>query len=515
ADRSGAIAVDGTRLPLREKAPGRLTRDEALLIAFRNSNEYQTRKEQLFAQALAVANGRRGWEAPLAAGEISGFTGVDRIGDDKASFPTESDLKLGLTQQLAQGGVITMGLALSAATDFLGGGDATAGSLLSAGITQPLLRGAGRGLAYENQYRLERDFAIALYDFARYEQTFATDVTNRFYRLLQQRDLLENEKASIQQSEVTYARTKALFDRGQVSRIQTDQAEQNLLDAQVRLERTRQDYEDAVDAFKIFIALPVTANVEPAYAEAMGQLRKLVPDAADIPLTEPRAREIAMQTRPDVLTQRAALRDAERNVEIASDAFLPQLDVQAGVNVPSKPPRQIHELQFHRSERFAKIMFDYHFDQTDDRDAYRNSILALAKAQRDYEQFTDGVLLAVRRSFRALEQSRRTYRLQSNSVQIAERRYLLAAREQSEGQAAARDVLEAEEALRTARNGLTDALVEYATTRLDFLATLGMLQVDAKGRIHERAEPVTFRRIAARYSYAPGPPGSVGRTEAR
>ncbi|MCY2924161.1 MAG: TolC family protein [Planctomycetota bacterium] len=513
--REGTLDLNGKSLLLHGKDAAKLTLEDVLTIAFRNSREYQTRKEHIFSQALAVANGRRGWDSPLGAAEVSGFSGVNKVGEERTSFPTEGDLKLGLTQQLERGGVVTMGLALATVTDFLGSENTTAGSLLSAGVTQPLLRGAGAGLAYETQYRLERDFAIALYDFSRYEQEFAADVTNGFYRLLQQRDRLENELAGIKRIDLTYARTKALFDRGQVSRIQTDQSEQNLLNAQVRLEQIRQTYEDAVDAYKIIIGLPVTAAVEPAYPEAMDQLQTLVPDVKDIPVTEARAVDIAMRTRPDVLTQRAALRDAGRNVEIAADAFSPQVDLQAGVNVASKPPRQIHELQFHKVERFARVTLDYNFDQTDNRDAYRNSIIALAQAQRDYDRFGDDVRLSVRRSLRALGQSRRTYQLQRNSVQIAERRYLLAAREQSEGQAIARDVLEAEDALRFARNGLTDALVGYATTRLDFLGTLGMLQVDAKGRLHERAEPVTFRRIAARYAYAGEPqaakPGQTGR----
>ncbi len=514
ADRAGKLALNGKALPLDAKESTKVTLEDVLEIAFRNSREYQTRKEQLFSQALTVANGRRGWESPLSAGEISGFSGVNKVGD-RTTFPTEGDLTLGLTQQLAHGGVVTMGLALATVTDFLGSDSTTAGSLLSAGISQPLLRGAAAGLAYESQYRLERDFAIALYDFARFEQGFAADVTNAFYRLLQQRDRLENELAGIKRIDLTYARTKALFDRGQVSRIQTDQSEQNLLNAQVRLERIRLVYEDAVDAYKIVIGLPVTARVEPAYPEAMDQLRTLVPDTKDIPVTEPRAVDIALRTRPDVLTQRAALRDAGRNVELAADAFLPQVDLQAGVGVPSKPQRQIQELQFHRRERFARVVLDYNFDQTDNRDAYRNSIISLAQAQRDYDRFVDTVRLSVRRSFRTLGQSQRTYQLQSNSVQIAERRYLLASREQSEGQAAARDVLEAEDALRTARNGLTDALVEYATTRLDFMGGLGMLQVDAKGRLHERAEPVTFRRIAARYAYAGEPQAPNARQDGR
>ena len=57
------------------------------------------------------------------------------------------------------------------------------------------------------------------------------------------------------------------------------------------------------------------------------------------------------------------------------------------------------------------------------------------------------------------------------------------------GLASTRDVLEAEDDLRSSRNALTAALVNYVTTRLRFLATLGMIAVDEQGRFHERNRP--------------------------
>jgi len=111
----------------------------------------------------------------------------------------------------------------------------------------------------------------------------------------------------------------------------------------------------------------------------------------------------------------------------------------------------------------------------------------------------------VRTSYRTLMQSERSYRLQLQNVQIAKRRRKLASLQQKAGQASARDVLEAEDALRRAENGLTNALISYTTTRLEFLATLGMLSVDEKGRIHERAEPFRFKPIERRYPYVATP----------
>ena len=73
--------------------------------------------------------------------------------------------------------------------------------------------------------------------------------------------------------------------------------------------------------------------------------------------------------------------------------------------------------------------------------------------------------------------------------------------ERQQGRANTDDVLRAESSLLRAQNGLTGALIRYTTTRVQFLATLGMIEVDERGMLHERAEPFRFDRIAKRYSY--------------
>jgi outer membrane protein TolC len=75
------------------------------------------------------------------------------------------------------------------------------------------------------------------------------------------------------------------------------------------------------------------------------------------------------------------------------------------------------------------------------------------------------------------------------NVDVARRRSRLASLEQKAGQASARDVLTAEESLRQAMDGLTGSLVSYETTRLNFLGSLGLLEVTPDGKVYERDEP--------------------------
>ncbi len=496
--QDGKIAVGKKLIAVGSGPLQKLTLNECLEIAFRNSRSFQDSKETLYSEALALASARREWDWSFFGGSATGDLEHERIssqvGDD-----TSGSAGLGLTfsQKFLHGAALTLGATLDLATDLIGMKSTTIGSLLEANLTQPLLRGAWRGLAYEDVYRQTRDFVFSVFEFERFTQTFATDIVTDYYQVLLRRDVLENEKANIERLKQTLTLTKVLVEGGQRSRIEQDQAEQELLDAKVRLERNEQAYRDALDELKLTLGLPIAARVDVDYPQVLLDLNKVGPKP--IGLTEAKATAVAMSVRPDVLIQRAAVRDTERDVQIAADDFLPQLDVTLGISAPGTEPRKWYRTRAHRHTRSAGLTFNYDLDQTDNRDAFRNAQIAFEKSRRDYEEFLDQVRLDVRKSYRALLRSRRNHEFQLRSVQIARRRRKLAALQQKEGQASARDVLEAEEALRNAQNGLTSALVDYTTTRLEFLGSLGMLRVDEKGSIHERKEPFGFARISRRY----------------
>ena len=477
----------------------KLTPLEALEIAFRNSRGLQDKTEQLFSQALATSSGRQSWDYPMLGGEITADATHTKVNDGHEDNVGTVSPDLSLTQKLVNGGVFTFAYGLDVLTDFAGAGGTTVGSLLEANFTQPLLQGAWHGFAYEDQYRAERDLLLAVYEYYRFRQTFAADIITRYYRLLQQQDLLTNQEKSIKRLDQTVIQTRVLVEGGQTSRIELDQAEQNRLNALIRLQRQRQDYHNQLDEFKITLGLPVAANVEGDYPEALELLLQKGLDP--MKLNEEEAVSAALSTRPDLLTQRSDLRDAGRDVEMAADKFLPVLDVKLGFSAAGTKPREFYRTRFDDHTRTVGASFEYPLNQTGNRDTYRNSLLESEKAKRGFSEFLDTVVLEVRRSCRELEQSRKSYELQVRNVDLARRRRTLAALQQKEGQASARDVLEAEDALREAQNGLTEAAVGYATTRLKFLAELGLIEVDEKGALHERDKPFGFEKLERLYPY--------------
>ncbi|MFW6061498.1 MAG: TolC family protein, partial [Planctomycetota bacterium] len=494
----GAILAAGKRIEVR---PGGETTDlspnDALRIAIVANRELQDRKEALYSAALAVASGRRGWNHPLLAGPISGDYFDSRTAGGGETSEATGSAAASLTQRFVDGGILTVGTALDLAVDTLAGGT-VAQSLLEANFTQPLLRGAWRGFAYEDQYRRERDFLLRLLAYERFRQTLAADIVTRYYLVLQQRDELQNEQANIERLGRSVALTRALAAGGEVSQIDLDQAVQNLLEARIRHETNVQNYENLLDRFKITLGLPLQANVE-LDTGALAALKER--GKKEIPIEEKNAILVALASRPDVLQERAVVRDTARNVEIAADQFLPALDMELGLSAPGTPPNEWWRIRFHEQTRTAGLRLRYNIDQTENRDQYRNAQLEWARSRRDLNRFTDQVRLDVREAYRELLRADRSYELQQENVRTARRRTRLAEIEQEQGEASVRDVLEAQDALRRAQNGLTQTLISYMTTRLNFLATLGMIRVDGEGRIHEPTDPLEYEQLKQRYEY--------------
>lgn len=481
-----------------------LSIQDCVQIALENSRSFQDRKEQLYLAALALGSSRRDWNWTLVQGTVQGEAEDVRTEGGGESSEFTSDNEISLTRRFAQGGVLVLAAGLNLATDLIGGADTVAGSTLEANFTQPLLRGAWRDLAYETQYRRERDFLFRVFEYDRFTQTFVADIFSRYYDVLEILDQLSNERENIARLEQTFELVKVQVQGGAVSPIQADQSESNLLDARIRLERLAQRYRDSLDSFKIRLGLPVRSQIKLEYPEALTRLKEQADQEGQLPplpFDEEQAIEAAMTSRPEVMRSRAALRDADRNVQIAADDFLPRLDLDLGLEVPSTPTGQFSRMRFHELTRTARLRFRYPIDQTANRDAYRESLLDLQQARRQLDQLLDEVYLDVRQTYRELLRSSRTYEIRLRSVQIARRRRRLAVLQQKQGQASARDVLEAEEALREAQNGLTNAIVSYTTTRLRFLASLGMIGADEEGHIYERTDPTRFDRLAWRYPY--------------
>jgi outer membrane protein TolC len=93
----------------------------------------------------------------------------------------------------------------------------------------------------------------------------------------------------------------------------------------------------------------------------------------------------------------------------------------------------------------------------------------------------DSIKLEIRNKLRDLIEARESLRIQALSKELAQKRVKSANLFLEAGMAQIRDLLEAQEALISAQNALTSALVRYRVAELELQRDLGVLEVNEKG----------------------------------
>jgi outer membrane protein TolC len=460
---------------------GVLSLAEAVAMATAHNRDYQKQKEDLYLMALDLTLERHQyvmqWFGTFDPKYTRGHDSSSASGDDneeKLSYEAET----GFNQLLADGAMISASIALDWARFLTGDPRASIASVLAATVTQPLLRGAGRKIAQENLTQAERNALYQIRTFNRYRQQFVVSIVTDYYRILQRRDAVTNAESNYKRRVESRERLEMEADAGRTNRFEVDQARQSELDAMDSYVRAQQIYQQALDEFKINLALPTDANVELDQNElkALESIGVSQPD-----YTADAAIETALLHRLDLATSMDKIDDSLRKVMVAADGLGADLNLVGSINVGSTGQTDYSRLQFHRGTYQLGFEADLPLDRKKERNAYRESLIALSQQQRQYENDTDTVKLEVRQAYRNLEQAAESYRIQKNSLDLAQKRVESTSLLLQAGRLTTRDLLEAQDALVLAQNNLTAALVDHAIAKLSFFRDIGILQVRPDG----------------------------------
>lgn len=427
----------------------------ALELAARYSREYQSEKEGLYLSALTLTAERYNWEPRVGA---AGVTARARRSGGAETVAVDGGVTL--VQWLADGARVTLNLT----SDFFRHPRESLAAAVSANILQPLFRGAGRRIARENLTLAEREVVYRVRSFVRYQRTFSVSVAVAWFGLLQQKMMLDNRESNYERLAQNRERAEMMGEAGRIPMLQVDQARQNELAARNALVSARADYQAALDRFKAQLGLPVEIEI--------GLSEEYFRRYSEAPLPEPgpgpdEAREIALRERMDLLNARDAVEDARRAVDVAGDGLRPRLDLSASA-ASGREYRTGLELELP-------------VNRVGDRNAYRRSLISLERSQRGYELNRDNVSLQVAAARRALEEARQSHEIQSVSLALARRRVDSVNLLLEAGRATQRDILDAEDALLDAQNGLARALIAYYNSYLAFLRDIERLPLGDNG----------------------------------
>jgi outer membrane protein TolC len=442
-------------------------------MATAHNREYQRQKEELYLKALDLTLVRHDF-ATKWFGTFDGKYTRDSE-DEKLKYEGE----LGFKQLLADGAQISASIAYDWLRYLTGDPSASIGSVLSATLTQPLLRGSGRRVVREKLTQAERETLYRIRAFNRYRKTFVVSIIDKYYNVLQQRDAVINTRNNWERKVDSRKRLEMEAETGRKTQFDVDEARQSELNVRNSYVRAQRNYEEALDNFRVNqLSVSTDTNIvlDQRELKALEEIGISEPD-----YTLHTAIETALIRRLDLATSMDRIDDAVRKVMVAADGLGPELDLVGSLNVGSTPETDYSRLQFHRGTYSFGLSADLPFDIKAERNAYRRALIGLQRQRRDYEDFTDTVKLQVRRAYRQLQERAESYRIQRMSLDLAQRRVENNELLLDAGRGTVRVLLESQDALLDAQNNVTTALVDHLIIKLNFFTDIGILQVRPDG----------------------------------
>jgi outer membrane protein TolC len=461
---------------------------DALAYAMRQSPELQDAKEQLYLSALDLSLERHLW-TPQFVAEVEAR--YDRFADPDEEVPIDAARtaldrsmstvsEVAVSQRLPFGGDVTaraIHTMVRDVADRVTEGD-SGDVILAANL--PLLRGAGRA-AYESRYTAERGLIYAVRRYERFRRSFVVSIAGDFFDLQQQKASIANTHQSYVNRRLDWDRAYFVHRMGRSQSIaEAPRARANFRDAEARLVNVKEIYATALDRFKIRVGMPVDEWLDVIGQDLDEGSREVDRLLADV--TEQEAVAVALDNRLDLLNSADQVDDARRDVDVAGNQVLPDLDLTGSVTYSSDSEhRSPARLREDRDTWQGGLSFRID-DRKSERNAFRAALVGLRKAERDHGQFADTVRADVRRTLRRILQQDNLRRIQEANVAENEVRYFGARAQYELGRSTNQDVVDAQNDLLTAQNSLAAAVAEYRVSILEFRRDTGTLRVTDGGR---------------------------------
>ncbi|MBU1047759.1 MAG: TolC family protein [Candidatus Omnitrophica bacterium] len=458
-----------------------LTLKDVLIIATKNNRDYQSAKEDVYLQTLALISQRYNYSLRY---------GIDgTVTWEKDSLGTENvnaDLNLNLVKWLAQGAQITFNIAQEYLKYLIGDTDGIFQTVVGLDILQPLFRGAGRSVAQAGLIQAERDVIYQIRSFLRYQRGFSVTVADKYFTLLEVENNLENYSKNYIYLKQTRGRIEMLSEAGRATPIEVDQTRQDEYRAYQSWLSANNNYQKLLDEFKIFLGLSPEIKIS---LEAEGLETFLEEGISEIKVEPQESVKLALEKRLDLMTAYDQLEDSKRDVHVALNALRTRLDLNLGVESRT-PTGDKPSWEFEEPTYTAGFNLELPLNKVPERNAYIQALISFEREKRSVTQTRDELKLDILNLCRDLEELYQTYIIQDKSLKLASKRVegtdlLLQA-----GRATTRDLLEAQESYLNAKNSLSTAIVNYLVSYLEFLRDTETLEIDEggvwKGDLYEK-----------------------------
>jgi hypothetical protein len=197
--------------------------------------------------------------------------------------------------------------------------------------------------------------------------------------------------------------------------------------------------------------------------------------------------DIARANRFDWMNNRAALVDRWRSIEVVADQLEAFLDVTFSGDIVNSNDNPL-SLRNNSGRLTAGLQWDSPLTRLQERNQYRQVLIEYQQAKRTFYQFEDNVWRTLRSELRSVRLGQLNFELQRYAVRVAAQQITLNTdiraineSQQTQSPTAARDVIQALDALLTAQNALIGVWANYELQRRNLNQDLGTARVDGQG----------------------------------
>jgi outer membrane protein TolC len=464
-----------------EKGARVVTLPDALNFAVHRNRIYLGRKERVYLSALTLTETRQQF-GPIVGG--AGASTIretqvhNRVNDFVRTSSLNTDGILGLDLLMKTGARLAMDLTTDFTRFFTGGVRSVSDSRAAVALSQPLLRGAGVLVAAEPLRQDERDVLYEIRDFTQFRKIFAVDVTRQYLRAIQAREQVRNRFIAYKASLDSLERDRALAEANLRSQSQLKQIEQGGITYERQWITAIRTYEEALDDLKIVLGLPVTEKI----MLDNNEMKKL--EVIDPKGTVEQMIDTALITRLDLFNQRDRVYDNERQVKIAHQSTLPTVNALAGYNIGTPTGGSTTGIGVNHRQRqtFAGLDFDLNLNTLPERNDLRAAQISEQAARRTLELVEEELRSTIRTDWRALQVARRQYDLAVKGLELSQKRLEIEEALMAEGQGTARDIVESQDRLITARDLVISTLIDHNLARLQLWTDMGVLFIRKDAR---------------------------------
>ena len=451
---------------------------QAVAVGTAHNRDYQSQKELLYTVALDLRLTRHIFETQYFGGFSGGY---DADWNDEV-IGLEGNL--GFNRLLATGTFISAQIS-NAWLDVLSGNmEGGIASVLTATVTQPLLRGADRKVVTENLTQAERDVLYQIRLFNRFRKTFVVSIITQYYQVLELYKLTRIAEDNHNTINRLFERVEKLTNAGRLPLLEFDRMRQEKLKARDIYVQTVKEYGSLLDLFKITLGVPTTTEIRLDESN-LETLKTAGMHYSDFDENE--AVETALYQRLDLTNSAEAVLDAQRKVYVAADALGADLSLVGTTNVASQ--KQGNRLTMQAADDYTvDFELSLPFDRVAEQNVYRKALITLNQQQREYDLAADTIKMEIRQAYRDLNEATERYKLQSEGLSLAQERFRKTVLLMQYARVSSRRVLDAQNALFEAQNEATDALTDYAIAMLNFYRDTGVLRVRPDGMWEKGAE---------------------------